>query len=268
MAVKCGWASIDERGRASGGKAGDQTGNEVKTGSWYDFGQNYVLRFKNRTKAKKAAKLMRQICASNKIGYDQNQRTSLYEQMKKHGYDVSKISKCETDCSATIAVCVNGVGIKVSKDIYTGNMVDALMKTGQFKKYYTKKYTEQDSYLKTGDIIVATTHHVIMALENGSRVTKKVGIKSKKRKKDTYEGAIVLLKKHSDGSYLCYGDQSVGVNYLQKFLNWYSTADLTVDGIFGENVQEAVEFFQKNEKLSVDAIFGAKCLKRMKAYRK
>ena len=32
MAVKCGWASIDERGRARGGSAGDQTGKEVKIG--------------------------------------------------------------------------------------------------------------------------------------------------------------------------------------------------------------------------------------------
>lgn len=33
MSVKCGWASIDEWGRASGGKAGDQTGVEVKVGN-------------------------------------------------------------------------------------------------------------------------------------------------------------------------------------------------------------------------------------------
>ena len=37
MSIKCGWASIDERGRASGGKAGDQTGVEVKIGNWYYF---------------------------------------------------------------------------------------------------------------------------------------------------------------------------------------------------------------------------------------
>ena len=52
MSVLCGYASIDERGKISGGKAGDQTGREVKTAPWYSFGQNIVLRFKSREKAR------------------------------------------------------------------------------------------------------------------------------------------------------------------------------------------------------------------------
>ena len=35
MSVKIGSARIDENGRAKGGKAGDQTGREVSTQSWY-----------------------------------------------------------------------------------------------------------------------------------------------------------------------------------------------------------------------------------------
>lgn len=73
MSVKCGWASIDERGRASGGKAGDQTGVEVKIGNWYYFRQNLILRFKDRSKAKKAAQICRGIANNNNVGYDQNQ---------------------------------------------------------------------------------------------------------------------------------------------------------------------------------------------------
>ena len=56
----CGWASIDEHGHTRNGKAGDQTGREVKTGNWYDFGQNVIIRFKNRDKAKKEAKIAKQ----------------------------------------------------------------------------------------------------------------------------------------------------------------------------------------------------------------
>ena len=51
----CGWASIDERGRVSGGAAGDQTGREVKVGEWYNFGQTVGLRIKNRGLANRAA---------------------------------------------------------------------------------------------------------------------------------------------------------------------------------------------------------------------
>ena len=35
MAVKIGSARIDENGKAHGGQAGDQTGKEVSTQSWY-----------------------------------------------------------------------------------------------------------------------------------------------------------------------------------------------------------------------------------------
>ena len=36
MSVKIGHASIDERGKARGGAAGDQTGREVYTRNWYN----------------------------------------------------------------------------------------------------------------------------------------------------------------------------------------------------------------------------------------
>ena len=37
MGTLCGWASIDEKGKATGGQKGDQTGREVRTGNWYNF---------------------------------------------------------------------------------------------------------------------------------------------------------------------------------------------------------------------------------------
>ena len=73
----CGWASIDERGRASGGAAGDQTGREVKVGAWYNFGQTVGLRFKNRELAKRAASVMKAICLNDHVGYDQGGRASI-----------------------------------------------------------------------------------------------------------------------------------------------------------------------------------------------
>ena len=155
MATLCGWASIDENGKAKGGSAGDQNGKEVKTGNWYDFGQKIVLRFKDRTKAKKAAQTMKTLCTGNYVGYDQNQRTTLYTEMQKVGWDASKLkTKCETDCSAMMSPVLRSAGISVSKDIYTGNMVAAIMGTGQFTKLTASKYTDSGDYLLTGDIMV------------------------------------------------------------------------------------------------------------------
>ncbi len=43
----CAWASIDERGRASGGQAGDQTGRETRIGPYYVYrhGWDWYLRY-------------------------------------------------------------------------------------------------------------------------------------------------------------------------------------------------------------------------------
>ena len=43
MAVIIGHASIDERGRANSGQAGDQTGREVCTRNWYNRGWTVLL---------------------------------------------------------------------------------------------------------------------------------------------------------------------------------------------------------------------------------
>lgn len=61
-------------------------------------------------------------------------------------------------------------GISVSKDIYTGNMVNAIMATGEFEKLTGSKYTDTGDNLMTGDISVAAGKHTIMALENGCNV--------------------------------------------------------------------------------------------------
>lgn len=170
MSIKIGHAVHDERGKATGGQAGDQTGQEVVTRSWYNSTWHTVLRAKDAAVAKKIATAMQAACDNNNIGYDQNQRTTLYTAAQAVGFDVAKIKvKCETDCSALVAVCVNAAGIKVSKDIYTGNMVSAIMATGAFAKLTESKYLTSDAYLQVGDILVKNGHTAVV-LQNGAKV--------------------------------------------------------------------------------------------------
>ena len=75
----CGWASQSEK-RTANGKKGDQTGREVRTGNYYNFGQSEIIRFKNSRRGKKAAKAMKAFCNNDNIGYGQTDRTSLYLQ--------------------------------------------------------------------------------------------------------------------------------------------------------------------------------------------
>ena len=76
MAVIIGSARHDEHGNCySGGKAGDQTGQEVSTQKFYNHSKGWnVLRAKDNKVAEKLAEAM-QIASDNKnIGYDQGNR--------------------------------------------------------------------------------------------------------------------------------------------------------------------------------------------------
>jgi hypothetical protein len=180
MAVRIGHASIDENNKARNGSAGDQTGKEVCTRNWYNrtSGWHTVIRPKDSVAAEKIAVAMEQACANDNIGYDQNQRTTLYTKAKAAGWDISKVTeKCECDCSALVAVCVNAAGITVSKDIYTGNQKSALKNTGKFEILTEAKYLTKQDYLKRGDIILGNGHTAI-ALSNGDKVEAAVVVPS------------------------------------------------------------------------------------------
>lgn len=158
-----GHASIDENGKAQGGMAGDQTGKEVCRREWYKKPWTAVIRPNDSNIAEKIAKAMEEACDNNNIGYDQSQRTTLFTEAQKVGFRLSTIkTKCETDCSALVAVCVNAAGVKVSKDIYTGNELNALKATGEFKIYTTADYVNSKDKLKRGDILLAKGHTAIV----------------------------------------------------------------------------------------------------------
>lgn len=195
MAVKIGHASIDERGKARGGAAGDQTGKEVCLRDWYDKNWVSVLRPKNEKEAEKMAKAMEQACANDHIGYDQSQRTTCFVEAKKVGFDLSKIkTKCETDCSALVAVCANAAGIPVSKDIYTGNEDSALVRTKKFEKLADKKYLTSDKYLKRGDVLRSNGHTAIV-LSDGSEVKKTTAGSKKNTASDKAKKTVAELAK-------------------------------------------------------------------------
>ena len=174
MSVLIGHASISENGNAGWdgrAAAGDQTGREVCTRSWYNKPWTCVIRPKDATVAEKMAVAMEQACANNHIGYDQSQRTTLFTQAKNHNWDLSKITtNCETDCSALVAVCVNAAGISVSKDMYTGNEKAVLLNTNKFEAFTDSKYVADSAYLKRGDVLLASGHTAIV-LSNGAMVT-------------------------------------------------------------------------------------------------
>lgn len=178
MSILIGHASIDERGKANGGQAGDQTGKEVCVRSWYNGNWNVVLRPKSATVAETMASACETLCNSNLVGYDQWQRNDLWDELAKVGFDPAKLkTKTETDCSAFVTALAKIAGIEVQR-VYISNgrwnapvtqtMRAAFSATGSFEALTDSKYLTSDSYLKRGDILLRESGHTAMALGNGA----------------------------------------------------------------------------------------------------
>ena len=248
MAVRVGSARIDERGKAYGGKAGDQTGRELSTQKWYLHKKGWrVFRAVKREQALKIAADMEAACKNSHIGYDQWQRNTLYKAAEPLGFDCAKVkTNCETDCSALVRVCCAYAGIMgLPSDFRTGNMPANLLKTGAFVELKGAKYTDQSAYLGKGDILVTKTHgHTVVVLDDGAR----------------YEGAVEAREYALGERLLKHGAEGADVKQLQQYLIQlgYDLGKWGADGEFGDATEFAVRAFQGDHKLSVDGQYGPK----------
>ena len=246
MAVKVGSARIDENGKAHGGQAGDQTGKEVSTQSWYLHSKGWrVFRAKNPSVAEKIAQCMERACKNSKIGYDQYQRNTLYKAAEKVGFDVSRVTTpCETDCSALVRVCIAYAGITgLPEGFRTGNMPSNLNKTGAFTELTGSKYQSQSTYLGRGDILVTKTNgHTVVVLTNGSK----------------YEGTIRPVEYALGDRVIKYGCEGQDVKLMQEMLLklGYDLGSWGIDGDFGDCTDLALRAFQKDARLDVDGECG------------
>ena len=173
MAVMIGSARIDERGKISGGRDGDNNGREVSTQSYYAKPASApwrVLRPKDAAKAARIAACMRMACANDHIGYNQSKRLTLYNLAKPHGFDVSRVTQnCSTDCSALVRVCCAYAGIAVG-NFTTANEARMLLATGEFVEMTGRKYRTGSAYLREGDVLVTPGKgHTAVVLSSGNK---------------------------------------------------------------------------------------------------
>ena len=247
--VYVGSARSDEKGKAHGGKAGDQTGREVSTQSYYVHSKGWrVFRAKDPKKAEIIGDSMKKACNNNHIGYDQYERYDLFAEAKKVGFDLSKVNvNCETDCSELVRCCCAAAGILnlPTSGFRTGNMPKYLLATGEFIELTGSKYTSQSAYLGKGDILVTkTSGHTVVVLNNGSKHEGTIGSKK-------YELGDRILKNGCEGP-----DVKTLQEYLLKLD--YDLGKYGTDGDFGDCTEIAVEKFQKDHKLTADGEYGPK----------
>lgn len=160
------WASIGENGKATGGKKGDQTKKEVKVAPYYNFGQTWVIRFRNTKRGKLAGKAAKLLANNDNIGYNQGQgeRVSLYNECERINWDIERINeirKCNCDCSL-LAVCVVNFayGKRKLSSGYTTHILPSICKScsKNFKRadnsLKTKKFKKGDMVGKSGHVII------------------------------------------------------------------------------------------------------------------
>ena len=242
MTVRIAHASIDERGKITGGSAGDQTGKEVCIRSWYSKPWQYVIRCKDRPMREKIAYAMETACKNENIGYDQSQRNTLLTNARKVGYNPAKVTvKCETDCSALVALACIYAGIPETSLVMDGNSATTstlrkrLLATGKFDTMSDRKYTSESAYLMRGDILLKEGSHVVVVLDNGTKT-------------NTIETANPASKYKIASN----------TKDIQTWLNLYYRTNIVVDGVYGKKTKSALVKAWQTEvgNLYVDGIFG------------
>lgn len=248
MAVYVGSARADERGKAHGGKAGDQKkGKEVSTQTWYKSSKGWrVFRAIDPKKAAIIGDQMQAACDNDMIGYDQYERYDLFAEAKKVGFDLAKVTvPTECDCSELVRCCCAAAGILdlPTSGFRTINMAKHLLATGEFEELKGSKYTDQSTYLGKGDILVTkTSGHTVVVLDNGPK----------------YEGTVVPKEYTLNERLLRNGDSGSDVQTLQTYLIQlgYDLGKWGADGDFGDMTEMAVEAFQIWAGVEDDGVYG------------
>lgn len=261
MAKYIAHSSIDERGKISGGQAGDQTGKEVCVRTYYNFATQ-VLRIEEQKIREAFGNNMIDCANNNYVGYDQCGRNSLLEEAIKVNFDFSKITvKCEGDCSSTVTACVLGAIYKIlGKAAYeeaynilvvNGNCATTSSLSARLRKlpmikvtlHTSAAYTGGTSKAVYGDIYNKPGKHVVAYIDDG-----------KKRSSTKLE----TLKKGSKGN-----DVTIFESIMKK-MGYYNGA---IDEEFGKGCVSACNAFQTDypecgSNGKPDGSFGPKCWKK------
>lgn len=160
------WASIGENGKVTGGKPGNQSGTELKVGPYYYFYQDTCIRYKSVLKGRKAGRIAKKIALNKNVGYNQAQRTQIYNVAKACDWDATKFfkslaqTKVNCDCSSFASTVINlTFGREIIFCQTTSTLVDACKQTGKFNIIGINEMLKKT---KKGDMPLKAGRHVII----------------------------------------------------------------------------------------------------------
>lgn len=242
----------DERGKATGGAAGDQTGKEWTMKSWYNRPWDCILRYPDINVGIKIAELGCAAAENDHIGYDQNERYTYWTCLQRAGYDPSKITtNCEADCSAGVIANTKAAGyllnnykLKDIKATYTGDMKQSYINAG-FQVLTGSQYIGSPDYLLPGDILLNEVHHTATVVTLGSKVRTGTVPNSTPSQSEV-------------ANTLQYGASGTAVKTMQEMLIacGYDCGKWGADGDFGSATLAALRKFQSEHKILVDGVYG------------
>ena len=257
MSIMVSSARSDERGKYSGGKAGDQkqksktndTRGEVSMQAMYTHRKGwYILRPKKVSHADAIAELGIKAANNPNIGYSQSDRLGVV----KHGIN-TKV-KTNADCSSLVRQAVREATGKDPGNFTTANEARVLAATGLFTKIAYVNQSKTPVY--NGDILVTKTkgHTVIVVSGNPRPRVATAG--------NTYPVPTRTIKLTDP---MMKGDDVKWIQYhliRLGFLPEYYTDSKgkkksNIDGIYGTKTRDAVLAAQKHYGIREDGIVGA-----------
>ena len=168
-----------ESGKYKGGKAGDQSKKEWYLRKWYDRPWTCVLRWPDINVGTLIAQLGIDAALNDKIGYDQGQRYTYQEQLKKAGWLPARITTaCEEDCTAGVNANVHAAGHLLGVAALL-SIPETGVRSGNMRKYYKaagfqvltdSKYLKNGDYLLPGDVLLYDDHHGATNVTCGKKV--------------------------------------------------------------------------------------------------
>lgn len=173
MSVLIGHASISETGGVNGAK-GDSTGKEVYTRTWYSKPWDFMAIHPDATVREKHAKAVEQACANDNIGYGQSDRNTLYTLAKAVSFNLSKVGKCNCDCSSlqnVAAVASGAPGVTYGSNGWTTYTMKAALLAAGYKIITDSVYLKSEAYCVRGAIYVNISSHTVCGLTNGSKAS-------------------------------------------------------------------------------------------------
>ncbi len=174
MSIRIGHASISENGSVNGAK-GDSTGKEVCVRGWYSKPWDFMAVHPEAAVRERHAQAVEAACENDNIGYGQGDRNTLNTLAKAVNYDLSKVGKCNCDCSSlqnVAAVASGAAGVSYGSNGWTTHSMKAALQKAGYKIITDRAYLESAAYCVRGAIYVKASSHTVCGLDNGANYQK------------------------------------------------------------------------------------------------